>query len=47
MLISAQVHKLLAMSADTHRTTEDREVAMRDAQKLMKSQACNAPCNAL
>ena len=34
-----QVNKLLAMSADTHLTTEDREKAMADAQKLMKSQA--------
>ena len=33
-----QVNKLLAMSADTHLTTEDREKAMADAQKLMKSQ---------
>jgi hypothetical protein len=34
-----EVHKLLALSADSHLTTEDRAKAMADAQKLMKSQS--------
>jgi len=37
--VGKEVNRLLAMSADTHLTTEDREKAMADAQKLMKHQA--------